>query len=1461
MQSSSAASSQKSVQLPDIKKAVQPPTVTITLFPYFSLLQRGFYYSRIFNYLPIFWITAQHIVLSTFTCEYKDSTLDEILSEIFLISPLNSGSKFNTFAGIIIGLSLICSIYNYSTILYYKFKKTLPRWSVGFAAFNSHVILPLLFLPVSFILGASVAFYFDEEKKYFIAFIVLGLFAYMLEVLDLYLTTTLSAHTVFFHDTPALYYDSHVVFFSLLLNSFLAILEWLAKFCGTGFDYLISILQIIVAVYMIVKMFDFPFAGIFTNASICSVFPAQIAGCLIFIINENSFRPLRILVAVFVYIVSMPTFYFIFSSRSKKIIQEEEFTTPAKAIRQLRVAVSASATSFTNGKLIETITSNCNDNAVRLEVAKFVCFFHEFQPQFTAQLAMLRSATGLSFGNQYLMSQLKVAETSRQPLAAVDELIPLRDQTKSIEMSIRAAWKYMELNNDFSAYGIIESINVQLMHCNSRWREAIDKYPKNALLAEEYAHFLIECMSDFEAASEWHYKALQLQDGKVYNYDVATIHFLHDFPEYASKIINEKQLASIDDVDVKLKDDSLSQLIDQPRMRLEYQRAISNHVPTVINAIFGLDILRFAAFLAFWIYVASSFPSSYDICVTNMGFIRNVTDLGERAALIMTEFVFKAAEVQGSILSAEEMEEIIGQDSVEHTSCLINDSIDYFKSVSSESYDAIVSLNAIINSMISAINNGKDMDIPLDYLTADEYELEFVNSSFASTPGYNVSLLHIMSIFFQLSKQVSGMDSSWITSPVPFEGFGEASIIIDNIYNLAESFINNTAILKSNNTKGYVALAATIIFVVLFVFISMTLLCVLRINIKKTVAACKSFSPEAFEKMSTNIFLADIGTDAPKFTTQISRTSQSSAKTIVLGSLETFFTLVGIVFMILYCYAIFDLNDKYKQMSKVLLYASKRECTAIEALYSVVCANIIGGLMGSEMTTKYMLRASEAVLAFSDSHQYCATGYYGEIYDDEINKIRTVDKCTYSSNSSEHQKYACVCLDSAVPIYINMMTKLIVHAYSSSFVNSSSFVSAYHFINYHLYDSMDEVVQLILKAGEEKSSNADTEMIILSSIGIVIAIVTFGITAYMGYFLLMNYKALLRLILRAPPIDAVANDDLMRILLNRKTCKLAANMSDIGLIVNQSNHPTIFTTDDGIIISVNQSFLISFNFEVSHIIGQSISSLANIEDLESVYEVARSKETNEHEKLEKLQIKWMKENGQSISCVALPVVTGKPSERLVCFILTDMTAFLSKKKRSDELKKENDALISLMFPKIIEDKKEIHIQNATLCTIKLIQYGIDLAPTEIMKQRETVLLKLYEVTSKYEQIESIGFVQGMYITVSSTQGAASIFVNCFHDLLNSFEDPTFFGEVTVGIDTGESIDVFLTEGDNPHYVVTGKPMKNASRLCRIGDPGHVCISESVYNQIAGIKGKFNEKHDEMIGKYYSVEPTDENQQV
>ncbi|EAY18846.1 hypothetical protein TVAG_294980 [Trichomonas vaginalis G3] len=96
----------------------------------------------------------------------------------------------------------------------------------------------------------------------------------------------------------------------------------------------------------------------------------------------------------------------------------------------------------------------------------------------------------------------------------------------------------------------------------------------------------------------------------------------------------------MDDLDVKAKEDALGQLVEHPRLRLEYQRAISNHLTFALPLILVLSIIKFLAFWILWTVLAMYFTGLFSGTVTRIHLIKNTSDIGEATTLAMLSFAF-----------------------------------------------------------------------------------------------------------------------------------------------------------------------------------------------------------------------------------------------------------------------------------------------------------------------------------------------------------------------------------------------------------------------------------------------------------------------------------------------------------------------------------------------------------------------------------------------------------------------------------------------------------------------------------------------------------------------------------------------------------------------------------------------------------------------------------------------------
>lgn len=491
------ASSSRHTQVPDIKKKAMAVNSSYTkLFPFISILQRSKISYRIMTYIQTFFIAIQHIIVPMFCNFVPNSKINFYITAIFMFVPNSYGDTFLYESIVVLIISYAIYVYLILVIITYRVRNTISKVACGVISIIMHLVCPVIMLPTASIAGASLSFLLDSyETTTSIVLLALSGVSWVFLVAITFFNTKFSASTVFFHDSISAYFNGQPILYSLVFNSIFMFFTWVSDDLNEYFSYFIDALHIVFDIFLLYQMFQFPFCYLYINAEMGATMLGCIFVCIGYFIG-GSFDPLRHILGLVGWILGFNIFYFSLKFYAKKIMQRTEFKGRNEIIKQLRVAVAFYDQSFQTGQLIERICQATNDYTIRLEVARFTCMFAEFQPQFTAQLAMLRNSTGLSIAESFLFYQLKIVENGRQPLCAVDELMPLRDETKKIEMAIRAAWKFMQ-HNDFVAPKVMEPICRQVNTCEHHWKDALEKYPRNALLAEEYAHFLVECKSDF----------------------------------------------------------------------------------------------------------------------------------------------------------------------------------------------------------------------------------------------------------------------------------------------------------------------------------------------------------------------------------------------------------------------------------------------------------------------------------------------------------------------------------------------------------------------------------------------------------------------------------------------------------------------------------------------------------------------------------------------------------------------------------------------------------------------------------------------------------------------------------------------------------------------------------------------------------------------------------------------------
>lgn len=943
------------------------------------------------------------------------------------------------------------------------------------------------------------------------------------------------------------------------------------------------------------------------------------------------------------------------------------------------------------------------------------------------------------------------------------------------------------------------------------------------------------------------------------------------FPNYANKILGRQQIATMDDLDIKAKEEALGQLVEHPRLRLEFQRALSSLSTIVLPLMITLSIIRFLAFFVLFAYIGVNYVGTFDSSIDRMYLIKNSTDIGEYTALSTIGFALNFADYLGRLPPFQMMAKVIGKDRIVHDFEVINPLQGYLTAAHEFTEDGVASLVGVYNSMIQCIIDGIDLTNSVKTIFKSNYPVKFCNSSMVMVNGGNESLAYIFSNYFINAHIVSSGDG--LVDELAIDTFDLASSIVDYIQPFAASFINeNIEKVGSFSTLTY--LIVLIIYAVFFVVSDVVLVIIYQSRMQKTMNACKHFTNETFDSISSNIFIAQISTDAPNYTASISKTTRSQWKSALLFFIELILTVILFGGILVFIMQIRAGANHFIKLGQTILQCARRKSKMIESLYSVVCINVLG-LLTDDFKMEYTRRSRWALNNLTDAQQQCSKGYYGKgPYIDDITKIQFDSPCNFNmNNATYHETLACLPLDSGVSAFYTMMTKLQPLANTDTFFTTLEFVDLYHYVNSHLYKQMEDVVNLLLKQADYENEHADRFIIALAITQCTLSFVVLCVSIYKFIFLRRVYRTIINFILRAVPTDAVTNDELMMNLLNRRMSQRNANMTDTATLLANTSHPLVFTTNDGNIVSVNSAFQVVFNYEISHIVGQNISMITDIDKFQKVFNYEETtklssqewaneaslqnidnENANETIKFDKIVSKWRRENGQVIECEVLPLVTGKKKNKLFAFVISDLSTVIAKQKKINILQTANDTLQANLRPTLLSNEREAKVGDATICTIRLVQFSNSLAPAAVMKQRKSILSKLDECMKKYSNIQRLFFAQGMFAAISNTTNATTDMFHFIDDVLASFDDPTFFGEITIGVDTGDTVQIAESKGDVKELAVIGNAFSNAARLSILGESGKACVTERVYNQIASIGARFVSKEDPIVGKYYSVEP-------
>ncbi|OHT01183.1 hypothetical protein TRFO_32133 [Tritrichomonas foetus] len=1327
-----------------------------------------------------------------------------------------------------------------------------------------HVVTPITLIPLFAHFGIGVVKAFELKEGKYYALLVLSAIGCMLNVVSSVLAVTFSANTVYFLNSEYII-TNHIIVLTLLIGQgIFATFSYVSVVLGSEIEIAALILHLIFAIVMTVSGIVYtPFLFKWVNYS----FGGLAIGSFFGDIFSRFLTTLeyRIVSVVIIWIVSSIIYKFIFDFFAKRLLRDES---EKKINLKIQFSLVYDSESFISGKLFDKLSMYVNNSTNRLHIAKWSCFIHDFQPIFTAQIAMLRNATDLTFAQNFLLYQLCIAETGRQPLSSVPELNILRNETVSISTSIRAAWNH--LHTDLS-FGSFEHLLYDISLINNHWEEALNKYPRNALIAENYSRYLLECACDFDGCSEWHYRALQLQNGYYFEYDQATIHFLKLFPQYAKKLVNGVQLASLDDLDIKTSEEMLSYIVKHPKIHLEYQKAIQNYRSGWLNVMAGLIGFRFIIIIVYWMAMLGLFIGMFSSRQRNMQFLYDLSLIGESIELSDISITLQGGREYGETPTKEIADAIIfkGGSSLVDNQSLISLSDPLFDTSNYYSARGLKQLDKFIYNLNYYSSQGSDFQIAIDEMLKGRLNMTFMPTPEIGIISQNETFRTMLTYYLTAAALIGHSPlnlpafNPWVFGGAISELVESSAQVLDFIEDVMQSFIDNDISDVESNKKMHgiitvVCIAIGIIFFVIFYTISFV--CV-RKQVDNVIDVCKNLRNEAINRASSAMSEDQIQMTQKSNTVTFANVNSSSYFTVLIFVIEMMVSLVSIGSIFAFYNQILVHHEFFTSMNYLLKQSTTRMVFSLKIFSDFLKSNLVDCPKANNppgFEQKLLATFEKTIKVFTTVHEACLKGDYGngKVYE-KVNQLRRVSKCPseWSNNYTYHESYACLPLDPAVADFLEMIKIMKTDICTRKYVRDERFVVPFHFLNSHLYYMLAEINDLLVEVGQEQSEDFDSTVQEIGLTVLAIAVLILLISLYNMNTLHSSYKTLIKFLLRIPPIDAVNNTKLMDILLGRKSSRKQTKMSLYEKIVKNSNFPIVFLNSSQVIENANHAFMVYFGYDISQIIGQNVLILTDDQDF-----YTQIKKINT---IKSFELDLMKENKTQIHCelTVIPVSLNDPDKfEYYGLIIQDLSSVINKKRSCEELKKSNDNLIKSMLPKILmNDKEKISFDNAIILCLKLVHYGGNLTPAVFMQQRQNIFGKFDILLERQTLLTRVTINNGEYIVIGSSKDengaetklveAAKQCVDFSNEVTSLFDDPAYFSDYVIGIDTGD-VSFFRVGADRKINALHGSALSHARQLVRISNSGEIAISEKFYRSVATMEVQFSKMNNPIVGTFY-----------
>ncbi|OHT12545.1 Adenylate and Guanylate cyclase catalytic domain containing protein [Tritrichomonas foetus] len=1439
---------------------------------------------------------------------YHNPKVLSIFTSIFWF--IDAPPSHNGFlASFIVNLAflIITFCWIFGQIFFYEKNLRFSTWGLYITRFILECLMPIFTFSSSVAFGASVYNYIQNRIFGNLIYAIISFIIFVCDCILYYLTNSTLSHTSCITVTAMSAFGLKIPMFYMLVNSVANITSYVFY----GFPiytilvfiafHIFSLLYIYYLVYTIL-----PFHNRITNTFHASLILTNAASDIftffdfLFIKSEMMyglifpycFFSISLVINIFLfrykykYITEQ-----LFCSETSNLSTEREYEeyfvglglgrNEQKALMYLHVGFTEMCPYFLNWSLTKFITNHYDSTNTVCMIIQIISFFPSEFRQLNHLFSAITSRTDMPFHFRFLIYQVYRIKTLRQSSSssdANDRLTKLRSLTEQCMSIIASFWRSYEPNAAF-----FELLSKEEHRINSLWLEAVRDFPNSSKLFDEYATFLIECLTDFHMAVIMKRRSEMIENGFSFAVDQSFRSLIWSYPNYMKRgilyhkgniadmsIWKSKSSGSFSseinttvsemiesESTIEFEEKYGKQILTRAKLRLAADSALKKrtHISFEIIPIWSCIafIVGFSIYMALFFYIKDAYYTRRNSVYHTYYLSRTHFHLILGSFMIFVKYVKDNDLFDITTIDKSQVEE----DGYKQFFLTLWDNPD----VSSLTHikQARYYFRDFYKQISDLITNSNDDIYPLVE--------RLIGTSVTLTQCRNNTIIHpiLASLknvfaytFFLISSLTMEQNKGDIYhSDIYCESQMNLLILsktIDEVYEDFVEYVVEDGLKLIKMTKILQILCPLLLFIFSFLpyFIS-AIGFVFHVN--RIASILLSFDRDVKEQA-----IEPIRKDSTININAVSETHVGVTDKVFISFILFLFSL----FSALLCYGLLDYTAVNSHEIDLLNIWSNYSAVRLSSSATVLYELFQGIVLKNDSMCKFINRNSSHRLAYDaleklrEANRVLLRGTDDipsfTSFDPRIDEINSIEQCTLESPvKSFHETYMCGSADKLLAVSVDLVLNALANPeiYNGE-IKSEDLIELLHLMNSHLWIRYQNTGLRLTEIAVDSYEYLMKYATFFLLVGIVSSIITFT-----GGFILKSsaadsYKSLLSQIKRIPPQFIVQDKRLKNFLLSKD--EEQSLMSSVSRsILHNSTDAMLCVSLDGVVEMVNPAVTDTLGFTPEQVLGQPIVTLFPDDDADIVINQMNLILEGQNGTVYEDHLHCATDNSELLpvhmTLLGMQHDEGFTTKSFV-MILRNESDLLKRQKDAEEAKTKSENLLYHILPqdvvmKLNRGEKDIcfTVPEATIVFIDVVrfsEYAKILTPQDIMGCLTQLFSGFDYLINRYNLMLKIKLIGDVYMAAGGlfTDGQnvaehANQTVKFSLDALNSIDDVNVKLnsnlQVRIGVNTGGPIIAGVLGTDKPVFDIIGDTINVASRLQSTDIPGKIQIPQSTYD--------------------------------